>query len=194
MAKASGATETPEQLINIELIIITRATIFTNDIRAWNEKLAAAKTWPKFKRHLRTAQKAIKRSQPLTTTDTLGYHRRANAAKDSNEAVSRISLSSNNAKELTVAGSAADATTAAKDADEANKAETTSNAATNKEAANKQAVHSNHESIAGCMAYAPMTAPPALPKKTVTRPPQLCKTCRMAALNSVSGCDGMGPR
>jgi hypothetical protein len=50
----------------------------------------------------------------------------------------------------------ADATTAAKDADVANKAEMPI-----KEAANKEAGHSNHESIAGRMAYAPMTVPPA---------------------------------
>jgi hypothetical protein len=107
MAEASGATKTPEQLINIGLIVITRATIFTNDIRAWNEKLAATKTWPEFKTHFRTAQKAIKRSQLLTTTDTLGYHREANAAKEGDDAVSHISLSSNDGDELTVAETAA---------------------------------------------------------------------------------------
>jgi hypothetical protein len=41
MAEASGATETSKQLINIGLIIITRATIFTNSIRAWKETLPA---------------------------------------------------------------------------------------------------------------------------------------------------------
>jgi hypothetical protein len=107
MAEASGATETPEQLINIGLIVITRATIFTNDIRAWNETLPAAKTWPGFKTHFRTAQKAIKRSQPSTTTDALGYHREANAAKEGDDAVSRISLPSNNSDELSVAETAA---------------------------------------------------------------------------------------
>jgi hypothetical protein len=94
MVEASGATKTPEQLINIGLIVITRATIFTNDIRAWNETLPAAKTWPGFKTHFRTAQKTIKRSQPSTTTDALGYHRKANSAKEGNDAVSRISLPS----------------------------------------------------------------------------------------------------
>jgi hypothetical protein len=102
MAKASGATKTPGQLINIRLIVITPATIFTNDIRAWNKKLAAAKTWPECKTHFCTAQKAIKRSQLPPTTNTLGYYREANAAKDSDDAVSRISLSSNDAGELTV--------------------------------------------------------------------------------------------
>jgi hypothetical protein len=107
MAEASDATETPEQLISIGLIVIPRSTIFTNDIRAWNETLPAAKTWPEFKTHFRTAQKAIKRSQPSTTTNALGYHREANAAKEGNNAVSRISLSSTDGNTLSVAETAA---------------------------------------------------------------------------------------
>jgi hypothetical protein len=107
MAEASGATETPEQLINIGLIVLTRTTVFTNDIRTWNEKPAAAKTWPEFKTHFRTAQKAIKRSQPPTTTDALGYHREANSAKEGDDAASRISISSHDGDELTVAETAA---------------------------------------------------------------------------------------
>jgi hypothetical protein len=107
MAEASGATETPAQLINIGLIVITRATIFTGDIRAWNKTLPAAKTWPGFKTHFHTAQKAIKRSQPSTTTDALGCHREANAAKEGDDAVSRISLPSNGGDELSVAETAA---------------------------------------------------------------------------------------
>ena len=81
----------------------------------------------------------------------------------------------------------ADATTAAEDADVANKADTP-----NKEAANKEANHSNHESIAGRMAYAPTTVPPAPLRGPATRPPQPCRTCRMAAPTSVSGCDRVG--
>jgi hypothetical protein len=65
------------------------------------------KTWPEFKTHFRTAQKAIIRSQPLTTTDTLGYHREASAAKEGDETISRISLPSNGGDELTVAKTAA---------------------------------------------------------------------------------------
>jgi hypothetical protein len=67
----------------------------------------STKTWPEFKTHFRTAQKAIKRSQPLTTTDTLGYHREANAVKEGDDAIGRISLPSNNCDELTVAETAA---------------------------------------------------------------------------------------
>ncbi len=90
-------------------------------------------------------------------------------------------------------GETAEATTAAENADVVNKAKTTIKEATNKQAANKEADHSNHESIAGRMAYAPTTVPPAPPRKPATRPLQPCITCRMAAPNSVSGCDGVGP-
>jgi hypothetical protein len=107
MAEASGATETPEQLINIGLIIVTRATIFATDIRVWNAKPAATKTWLEFKTHFREAQKAIKRSQPPTTTDTLGYHGEANSATEGDNDNSRIGLPSNDDNELTVAETAA---------------------------------------------------------------------------------------
>ena len=87
----------------------------------------------------------------------------------------------------------ADATTAAEVADVANKAETTTKEATTKEAANKEAdQHSNHKSIAGRVAYAPTTVPPAPPKRPATKPLQPCGTCRMVAPNSVSGCDRVG--
>ncbi len=109
MAEASGATETPEQLINIGLIVLTRTTVFTNDIRTWNEKPAAAKTWPEFKTHFRTAQKAIKRSQPPTTTDTLGYHREENSAKEGDDAISRISQLADQQLEIHLASIASSA-------------------------------------------------------------------------------------
>ena len=35
MAEANGATETPVQLINISLIFLTRASIFSNNVRIW---------------------------------------------------------------------------------------------------------------------------------------------------------------
>ena len=74
MTEASGATETPVQLINIGLIVLTRASIFASDVRKWQALPDANKTLTNFKMHFRTAQKAIKQSQPITITDTLGYH------------------------------------------------------------------------------------------------------------------------
>jgi hypothetical protein len=82
MAEAADAAETPRQLINIALIIITGAAIFASDIRKWNEKPEVEQTWPNFIIHFKAAQKAIRQSQPTVTTDTLGYHGQANAVAD----------------------------------------------------------------------------------------------------------------
>jgi hypothetical protein len=79
MTKAADAAETPKQLINIGLIIITRSTIFASNIRKWHAKPDVKKTWPAFKTHFKEVQKAIKQSQPAITMDSLGYHEQANA-------------------------------------------------------------------------------------------------------------------
>ena len=94
MAEANGATETPVQLINIGLIVLTRASIFASDVRRWQALPESLKSWPTFKKHFRTAQKAIKQSQPIVTTDTLGYHQSANAAAIIDEVVNRITAPS----------------------------------------------------------------------------------------------------
>jgi hypothetical protein len=44
MADAANSAETPTQLINIGLIIITRSILFSSDIRKWHGKEAAEKT------------------------------------------------------------------------------------------------------------------------------------------------------
>jgi hypothetical protein len=80
MANASGSEETTPQLINIGLIIITRPSIFAADICRWHDLPRAVKTWIRFKSHFKSAQRAIIRSQPDVSTDSLGYHGQANAA------------------------------------------------------------------------------------------------------------------
>jgi hypothetical protein len=92
MAEAAEASETTSQLTNIGLIIITRSTIFASDIRKWHEKPDDEKTWPTFKEHFKAAQKAIKKSQPTTTTDSLGYHEQANSvAGIADQVIDRLS-------------------------------------------------------------------------------------------------------
>ena len=97
MADAANASETDDQLVNIGLIIISRVTIFAGDVRKWHEKPRADQTWPNFKVHFKDAQKAIKRSQPAVTTDSLGFHGQANSANQqvltANEAAQRESAS-----------------------------------------------------------------------------------------------------
>jgi hypothetical protein len=63
MVDAANATKTPEQLINLGIIIITRSTIFSSNIRKWHDKAAADKTWPTCKDHFKATHKAIKKSQ-----------------------------------------------------------------------------------------------------------------------------------
>jgi hypothetical protein len=72
VAEAAGSDETPAQLINIAMILLTKSGMFTNDIRRWYERPTVEKTWPRFKTHFRDAQKAIRNSTP--TVDQLGFH------------------------------------------------------------------------------------------------------------------------
>jgi hypothetical protein len=85
-AMAGKNPYTPQQLINMATITITRANIFQSDIREWNDQAEAAKTWPLFQTHFHDAQKAIKKSQPDVPTDSLGFHEQANAAQRAIEA------------------------------------------------------------------------------------------------------------
>jgi hypothetical protein len=64
MTEAVHAIETTTQFINIGIIIITRSTIFSSDIRKWHEKPDDDKTWPNFEDHFKAAQKAIKKTSP----------------------------------------------------------------------------------------------------------------------------------
>jgi hypothetical protein len=82
MAEAAEDAETPRQLINIVMFIITRSNVFTSDICKWNDKPDIEKTWPVFKNHFKAAQKAIRNSQPAVTADTLGFHGHANTIAD----------------------------------------------------------------------------------------------------------------
>ena len=80
MAEAANALETDEQLVNFGLIVISRATIFSGDVRKWHDKPRADRTWFNFKVHFKETQKAIKHSQSAVTIDSLGLHRQANTA------------------------------------------------------------------------------------------------------------------
>jgi hypothetical protein len=80
MASAAECEETTPQLINIGSIIITRPTVFANDISNWHELPLDDKTWNRFKTHFKDAQRNIIRSLPAVTTDSLRYHEQANAA------------------------------------------------------------------------------------------------------------------
>ena len=81
-AKASGASMSGTQLIDIATIILQRANIFTSDFRKWNAKPAEEKTWANYRTHFDTAQDSIKKAVPTQTVSDLGYHQSANFATD----------------------------------------------------------------------------------------------------------------
>ena len=57
IVEAAGTPETPEQLISISLIMLTRTGAFSHDIRTWHAENANEKTWPSFKLHSKEAQR-----------------------------------------------------------------------------------------------------------------------------------------
>ena len=93
MADAANASETDDQVVDIGLIVISRATIFSSDVRKWHDKPRDDRTLTNFKIHFKEAQKAIKRSQPAMTPDSLGFHGQVNAATQvlANDAAQRNS-------------------------------------------------------------------------------------------------------
>jgi hypothetical protein len=95
MAEAAKAPETPTQLINLGMIVLTQSSIFASDIRKWNEKAPADQTWPTFKSHFKNAQRAIKQSEPTVTTDSLGYHNQANSASIVDRVVDQLNAQRN---------------------------------------------------------------------------------------------------
>jgi hypothetical protein len=106
MADAANSAETPTQLINIGLIIITRSTLFSSDIRKWHGKEDPDKTWTAFKNHFKEAQRNIKRSQPTVTTDSLGYHNQVNAATIVDQVIERLTTETTATTTTTVTATA----------------------------------------------------------------------------------------
>jgi uncharacterized membrane protein YgcG len=108
MAQAGESEETPSQLINVGIIILTRPTVFATDIRRWNDLPPASKTWISFKTHFKEAQRAIIRSLPTVTTDTLGYHEQANSVETVVERVINRLQTQHNAAAMNTTDSAAE--------------------------------------------------------------------------------------
>jgi len=77
-AEAAETPYSPNQLIDIGYIIISKNMAFQQDVRAWLRRPKADHTWSNFKTHFRAAYKEIKRTQG-PTTDSHGY---ANAIAD----------------------------------------------------------------------------------------------------------------
>ena len=70
---------TSEQLINIGIIILQRAGVFTHDIREWLKHPTQEHNWPKSQEHFSKSKVEIKLAQP--TAKCMGFHNQiANSA------------------------------------------------------------------------------------------------------------------
>ena len=56
LSEHAGIPMTADQSVNLAYVIFARQPILLHDLRAWNKKTAADKTWPNMKTHLREAQ------------------------------------------------------------------------------------------------------------------------------------------
>ena len=90
MEKASDASATPAQLINISMIEITNAKNFPYDIRGWNEKTFLLKTWKAFKLHFSQYQKSIKKTHPQQSLSNIRLHQSSNTTRLADELYARI--------------------------------------------------------------------------------------------------------
>ena len=64
MAQAAKSPAKNEQLINIGIIIIQRAGVFTHDIRKWLKLPAQEHNWPTFQEHFSKSELELKLAQP----------------------------------------------------------------------------------------------------------------------------------
>ena len=82
MAQAAKSPATNKQLINIWIIILQHAGVFTHDIRKCLKLPAQEHNWPTLQEHLRKSQLELELAQP--TANSMGLHNQdANARKKS---------------------------------------------------------------------------------------------------------------
>ena len=79
MAQAAKSPATNEQLINVGIIILQRAGVFTQDICDWLKRPAQEHNWPTFQEHFSKSQLHMEFAQP--TSNSMGFHNQdANSA------------------------------------------------------------------------------------------------------------------
>ena len=64
MAQAAKSEATSEQLINICIIVLQRAGVFTHNIREWIKLPAQKHNWPTFQEHFSKSQLELELAQP----------------------------------------------------------------------------------------------------------------------------------
>ena len=72
MAQSAKYPGTSEKLINIGIIILKCARVFTHDIREWPKRPAQEHNWPTFQEHFSKYQLELELAQP--TENCMGFH------------------------------------------------------------------------------------------------------------------------
>ena len=86
MAQAEKYSATSEQLINIGIIILQRAGVFTHNIREWLKLPAQEHNCPTFQEHFSKSQLELELAQP--TANSMGFHNKS--AKSTDETVKKL--------------------------------------------------------------------------------------------------------
>ena len=74
---------TQQQIIDMAYVIIERSKVFKKDLRDWNKKSEADKTWNNFKIHFREAQQELRNSGDLTVEQAMEKSDLVNAVTES---------------------------------------------------------------------------------------------------------------
>ena len=80
MAQSAKYPATNEQLINIGIIILQRAVVFTHDIRKYLKRPAQEHNCPTFQEHFSKSQLEIELAQP--TANCMGFHNQSSNNAD----------------------------------------------------------------------------------------------------------------
>ena len=86
MAYTAKSPATSEQRINIGIIILQSAGVFTHDIRKWLKHPAQEHNWPTFQEHFSKSQLDLELTQP--TANSMRYHNQS--ANSADEIVNKI--------------------------------------------------------------------------------------------------------
>ena len=86
MAQEEKSPAISEQLINIGIIILLRAGVFTHDIFEWLKRPAQEHNWPTFQEHFSKSQLELELAQP--TANSMGFHNQS--ANSADEIVNKL--------------------------------------------------------------------------------------------------------
>ena len=86
MAQAEKSPATSEHLLNIGIIILPRAGVFTHDIHEWLKRPEQEQNWPTFQEHFSNSQLELELAQP--TANCMGFHNQS--ANSADEIVNKL--------------------------------------------------------------------------------------------------------